>query len=141
MPEKKRIAKDTLFYTISQFAAQGIGVITSVLIRNALGPMYMGIWSALKVVLDYTQYSGLSITGAVYCEIPYLKGAGKLSEIEAIKNVSFTFNTIVSLVAGGVLFIGSFFLTSKYTPYVIVGIRVVALIAILTFFYNLILSV
>lgn len=130
-----------MFYTISQLVSQGIGVVTNILIRNALGPLYMGVWSALKVVLDYTQYSGLGITSAVYCEIPYLAGAGRLSEVDAIKNVSFTFNTIVSLVVGVVLYAGSFFVASRYEPYVVIGIRVVALIAILTFFYNLVVSV
>ncbi|MFA5101465.1 MAG: hypothetical protein WC547_11325, partial [Candidatus Omnitrophota bacterium] len=139
--EKKTVAKETMFYTISQLVSQGIGVVTNILIRNALGPLYMGVWSALKVVLDYTQYSGLGITSAVYCEIPYLAGAGRLSEVEAIKNVSFTFNTIVSLVVGVVLYAGSFFVASRYESYVVIGIRVVALIAILTFFYNLVVSV
>ena len=139
--EKTAIAKDTVFYTISQFFSQGIGVITSIIIRNALGPLYMGIWSALKVILDYAQYTGLGITSAVYCEIPYLRGAGKYTEIEEIKNVSFSFNLIVSLVVGGILFLCPFFLGNKYPHYVLTGLRVLAIIVILTFFNNLMISI
>jgi O-antigen/teichoic acid export membrane protein len=139
--EKTAIAKDTIFYTISQFFSQGIGVITSIIIRNALGPLYMGIWSALKVVLDYAQYTGLGITSAVYCEIPYLRGAGKYAEADEIKNVSFSFNLIVSIIVGSILFLCPFFLGNRYPDYVLTGLRVLAVIVVLTFFYNLVLSI
>jgi len=134
--EKRGIAKDTFFYTISQIISQGIGFVTSIVIRNALGPLFMGIWSALRVVLDYTQYSGLGMTSAAYCEIPYLKGAGKLEEAEKVKNLTFTFTMVVSSFIAIMIFVSSFFLAKRYEPYVINGLRVVALGTILTFLYS-----
>jgi O-antigen/teichoic acid export membrane protein len=139
--EKKVIAKDTFFYTISQFIAQGIGIATSILIRNFLGPALMGVWSAIKVLLDYTQYCDIGLASAVCCEIPYLRGAGKNDSVEKVKDLAFTFNLIVSLLLIIFFVAGSFFLRGAYERYAVYGIRIAAIIASLTLFTNLLLTI
>ena len=53
-----------------------VTIALAVYIRNALGPVQMGIWVILQVILKYNQFISLGLPKAVVREVPYQKGHG-----------------------------------------------------------------
>jgi len=76
------IIADTLEYSSSQYGSQCINIITSVLMANYLGPYYLGIWSMLKIILNYCSYSMLGVNKAAVYKVPFYvdKGDKKIAE-------------------------------------------------------------
>ncbi len=137
MSQADKIIKDSTKYTVSTIIAQVIGIFTSIAIRRFLTPEMMGIWAILLVVLNYLLFAHLGIFTAVGVKIPYLRGKNKDNEIQIMRNTAFTFGIIISFVMMAVLFIVSFVFAHRMPYYVILGIRMIALIITTTLFYNL----
>lgn len=137
MTRTDRILKDSAFYSASTIIAQFIGVGTSIAMRRFLTPEMMGIWTTFLLVLNYCLFAEMGIFTAVEVRIPYLRGEGKDGDVQDIRNTAFTFAVLISGVIAAALFGASFFLSSSMPPYVITGVRVIALIIACTVFYNL----
>lgn len=86
-------------YTTSVYFAQLIGVVGSLLSKFFLGPLQVGIWGALQLIIDLTKYTTLGITAALSVEIPFYRGKGDLTKIEAIKNNVFSYLTVLSVLS------------------------------------------
>lgn len=98
------IIKKTAVMTLSTLFAQGVGVFTSVAMRNALSPASMGVWSILQVILGYCGYASFGTTKALARDYPILQGRGEFSKAEGIKNLTFTFAMTMSMIpAAGIL--------------------------------------
>ncbi|MEK7790475.1 MAG: oligosaccharide flippase family protein [Deltaproteobacteria bacterium] len=110
---KVAIFKDTAIYSVSTFVSQGLTVVLAIYIRNQLGPEAMGVWALLQIYLVYIAYFNLGIFGAVYREIPILRGAGKEEKIVSLKNSAFSYVAISSTVASLLLVIGTFLFREK----------------------------
>lgn len=137
MSQVEKIVKDSTVYTISTLASQFIGMVTSIAMRRFLVPEMMGIWATLQLVLNYALFAELGVFTAIEVKIPYLRGKNLTAEIHDMRNTALTFAVIISLVIALALFVASFMLINKMPDYVILGIRMVALIIVATFFYNL----
>jgi len=137
MSQVKTIIKDSAVYTASTILAQFIGIFTSIAMRRFLTPEMMGVWTTLQVILNYALFAELGVFTAIEVKIPYLRGKNLVSEIQNMRNTALTFAVMISLAIALVLFSASFILIGRMPDYVILGIRVVALIIVATFFYNL----
>lgn len=96
--KKILILSDILKYASSQYFSQFVGFFTAVFIRRFLGPVSMGIWSILKVVLDYATYTNLGTTSTVPYKVPVLRGQRKIEEADSLINVVFNFVTIATFI-------------------------------------------
>lgn len=137
MNKTDRILKDSTFYTVSTLVAQFVGIITSIATRRLLTPDMMGIWATFLVVLNYALFAHMGIFTAIEVKIPYLRGKGDTEELEAMRSTAFTFGLIISIVMAVIMFVSSFFFVRTCEAYVVLGIRVTALIIAATLFYNL----
>lgn len=137
MGRADRILKDSTFYTASTIAAQVIGIVTSIATRRLLTPDMMGIWATFLVVLNYALFANMGVFTAIEVRIPYLRGKGDTEELEAMRSTAFTFGIIIAAVMAVVMFAASFFFAAAAGSYVVLGIRVTALIIAATLFYNL----
>ena len=106
MTEKRKILRQVGSFASASLLTQGITVIASILTRRFLGPLQMGVWSFIQVILIYAEYSTLGINNAVSREIPFHLGAKNHERAEEIKNLVFNFSVSTSLViaAGMTLF-------------------------------------
>jgi O-antigen/teichoic acid export membrane protein len=93
---KKTIISNIFQYASAQYFSQFIGFFTAIFIRRFLGPVYMGIWSILKVIKGYVSYANLGVTSAVPYKLPVLKGQGKQEEINVLTSVIFNFITVIT---------------------------------------------
>ncbi|MBI4707945.1 MAG: oligosaccharide flippase family protein [Candidatus Omnitrophica bacterium] len=131
MHRKKQIIKDTFKLTFARYCSQGIGFFTSIAMRRFLGPFYIGIWSLLKITMDYSTYLLLGVNEGLGYKIPALMGQNKSEEEERIKDAGFSFVFIISLVTSIILLISAFVLRKNYPIEVIIGIIVLSLYILL----------
>ncbi len=94
--KKKTIVSNIFQYASAQYFSQFVGFFTAVFLRRFLGPVYMGVWSVLKVIIGYASYVNLGTTSTVPYKLPILKGQGKTEEIKALTDVVFNFITVTT---------------------------------------------
>jgi O-antigen/teichoic acid export membrane protein len=97
MSRKAEIIGDASIYTTASILTQAITLITGILSRKYLGPVQMGVWSLLQIIIVYGAYSSLGVTEAISREIPYHRGKGDEAKAEEIKNIIFSFSMFTSL--------------------------------------------
>jgi len=88
---KRKIFQDVSYYSASSFAAQMIGVFGAILCRYFLGPVQMGMWSALQIVMSMSSYVTLGTTAAINVEMPYQIGKKDPGKAEIIKDIVFVY--------------------------------------------------
>jgi len=127
-------ARKTLFYISVNQIQQILGFITSFAIRRFIAPFDFGIWTTIKMIVRYSEFTNLGIFSAAAKEIPYYVGKKDFERATLIKNVTGTFVFLVLFIASGALFFGSFIL--QLSPKLQVGLRVSSIIFLLTFVYS-----
>jgi len=80
-----------------------LGAAASLLLRVFISPAYMGIFSALKLMLSYGNYANLGISKGAAREFNVATGAGDTREARHGLNLAFTVNTLTSLLYALVL--------------------------------------
>ncbi|MEA1951272.1 MAG: oligosaccharide flippase family protein [Planctomycetota bacterium] len=85
-----------------------IGAATSLLLRVFLNPAQMGIWQALKLLLNYGNYANLGISKGAVREFTVARGKDAAGVNAAVRakhglNLAFTVNTLTSMVYAVVL--------------------------------------
>lgn len=95
---KETIIEDTLKYSSSQYGSQFVNIVTSVLLSRFLGPYYIGIWSMLRIVLDYCSYLILGVNKAAIYKIPFYIGKGDKKKAVEVQDLAFSFILVASLV-------------------------------------------
>ena len=104
MSKTDNIIQDAGVYSGSLLLTQFVTMAAAVITRHFLGPVQMGVWSLVQVILNYSEYAALGTLTAVTLEIPYYYGKGDGEKAASIKNTVFSFSVISSLfVACGVL--------------------------------------
>ena len=89
MTENKRnILKHIIVYLPSRYFSQFLGFFTSVFMKRFLGPFYIGVWSLLRFIIIYVNYSELGSSMAIYYKIPFYNGKGDRKEAEKVKSYS-----------------------------------------------------
>ncbi len=134
---KVAILKDTAIYSVSTLVSQGLNVVLAIYIRHMLGPEAMGVWALLQVYLVYIAYFNLGIFGAVYREIPMLRGAAARraaaceEKIESLKNSAFSYVAVSSTVASLLLVTGTFLFRGKLSDPFFYGLLSLAILNLL----------
>ncbi len=96
--EKKKLIFSHIFqYTSAQYFSQFFGFFTAILLRRFLGPVYIGIWNLLRVIIDYAGWSNLGSTYAVTYKTPILRGEGQDQKAQLLCNVVFNFAITATL--------------------------------------------
>jgi len=132
---KETIVRDTAKYSFAFYASQGVGFVTSVSLRRFLGPYAMGIWSLLQVVQSYIKYLNLGVDSAAVYRIPFYRGKGEKLAAEKVKDTTFSFIFLISLLSCLGLVIAALYFRNKYPLEVIVGLLALAVYIILQRMY------
>lgn len=125
------IIKQLATFATSSQATQLITMIAAILSRRFLGPLQMGIWSTLSIVVDYSKYASLGTLHGVAREIPYYRGVGNEKNAEEIKNVVFTVVLVGSLLIAACIILASIFLWGRLDPKVCIGLALISGVVIL----------
>jgi O-antigen/teichoic acid export membrane protein len=88
-----------------------------------LGPLTMGLYTELMLILEYGRFSHLGMINALEREMPFYMGKGDRRKVEEVQKTILTFITLAAFNIGTALFIFSFFGNVNGT-----GIRFIALL-------------
>lgn len=127
---KKSIVKNIIIYMPGRYFSQFLGVFTSLLIKRFLGPFYTGIWSFLRIVVQYVDYFELGTSLAIYYKIPFYNGRGDAGKVEDVKDNVFTFLLLSSLVASISIIAYALFFSRSLSPEIFFGLLGVAIIVV-----------
>lgn len=133
---KERIVKDTAKYNIAQYSSQVIGFFTAVAMRSFLGPYLMGIWSLLKVVMNYACLMNLGVDAAAAYKIPFYKGKNDKRAKAEVRDAAFGFLFLVSILSSIIVIIAAFILRHRYPQEVIIGLIFVSIYIVLQKLYS-----
>lgn len=100
---------DTVIFTASNFTVTIFSFISSFIIRRVLGPITMGLYAELMLILEYCRFHHLGMVNALEREIPFYIGKNELKKVEEIKKTSLAFIALTALNVTAILFIISFF--------------------------------
>lgn len=95
--QKEVMIQDTVVYTGANYVSQAIGMINSIVLRRFMGPMSMGVWSLLQVILEYCGYASFGTTKALARDYPFLRGKGDHKAAERLKDIVLSFTMLVSI--------------------------------------------
>ena len=118
---KKNILRDVAVYSISKYISQFLGFFIAVLIRNFLGPSYMGMWSLMRVVFSFAAYSEFGVMQAADFKIPLYNGRGDKDKAEEVQDVVFSFLIVTSTLVSFLILVASLVLKERMPKEVFMG--------------------
>jgi O-antigen/teichoic acid export membrane protein len=99
--QRRRFLLDCWLMLSSAQCASALGVVTSYLIRSALEPRVVGIWSAIRLMVEYSVFANLGAQRAAAVEAAIATGAGDQQRLREVTDSALA----VELVAGTVVFL------------------------------------
>lgn len=123
---KDGLLSNTIIFTFSNYISTGLSFFSSFVIRKVLGPLTMGLYSELMIVLEYGKFHHLGMINALEREVPFYLGKKELQRVEEIKKTILAFISFSAFNVGMLLFIISFFAGSHR-----IGLRFVALLILI----------
>lgn len=133
---KAEVVRDVAWYSAGTYVAQGLGIISGILIRRILGPTGMGIWSALMLFRTYASYGHLGIMQAAEREIPFFRGRQDPNKVERIQNTTHMAILAASLLAAVIIWVLSVLWTGQESQAVIYGLRLTSLVVVAQLQYS-----
>ena len=137
MTRKNDIVSDAAIYSALAILTQLLTLITGILTRRFLGPVQMGIWSLLQIILVYSSYSTFGVTEAISREIPFYRSKGDFERADLMRDVIISFSILtVTLIAIGLVVWTTFF-RSQLSSEMIIGLLIMSGMVILQRISNL----
>jgi len=130
MAHEKEIIRDTSIFTVARYSAYFFTVLTGLVIAKVLGPASFGVYSALMLIVVYSQYSHLGLLFAMTKKVPFYRGKKQYNKVKETENIVFSGTMIIILFLSLVLIIASFFIRNVSVD-TINGMRIIAGIVIL----------
>ena len=138
MANEKEIIRDTSVFAITKYISYFFTILSGLVIAKVLGPAAFGVFSALMLIVNYSQHSHLGLLYAMLKKVSLYIGKKEYNKARKIEDTTFSGAMIIILFISLVLIIVSFFIT-RLDNHTINGIRIVAAIIILQqifFFYQ-----
>jgi O-antigen/teichoic acid export membrane protein len=138
MADEKEIMRDTSIFGVSKILAFFLAGLSGFIVARVLGPAAFGVFSALMLLMNYSQYLHFGLLTAMIKKVPYFAGRKQHRKVDKIKNVAFTGSLLVIAVVSLCLFIATFFLKDMSAS-TINSVRIVSVVMILQqvyFFYQ-----
>lgn len=129
--DRTQILKDSAHYLASTVAAQGFGIIRSMLLPVLLVPTQLGLWNLMNVIVGYGANAHLGLLHGFNKQVPALRAQGNERELNELKDSVFWVNLLLGIIVSFVLFLASFLNDPIYAS----ALRIVALIVILQMIY------
>lgn len=140
MSKKSNMFKEVTQFGKYKYIAFILLGITSLFIAKYLKPEIFGIYGALLLIMNYSQYSHLGINSAFTKKASYYISKEDTKSFSKLKNNVFTTIIGIVLFLGAIMYIASIFLQEKYSELIIGGLRFMILLVMIQqiyFFYTL----
>jgi O-antigen/teichoic acid export membrane protein len=138
--KKREILGHIGTYSVATQITQVLSLIVAILSRNLLGPLQIGIWSTLKLVLTYSSYTTLGTTAASGREIPYFLGKKDEEAASHVKDSVLSFGLAASVVTAVGVIVYALLQKSILPPALYWGLLFTAALLILQRINNVMIS-
>lgn len=138
MANEKEIIRDTSIFTIAKYSAYFFTILSGLVIAKVLGPAAFGVFSALTLIVNYSQYSHLGLMTAMVKKVPFYNGKKEYNKAKETKDIVFSVTIITIILISIGLIIASFFIKNLALN-TINSLRIIAAVIILQqifFFYQ-----
>jgi O-antigen/teichoic acid export membrane protein len=138
MAEENEILRKSFVFSSIRYLSYFLMLFTGLLVTKFLGPAGFGVYSAMLLILKYSTYSFMGFYSACYKMISFLKGKKKYSQIQEIRDSTFTPSFYLTVFLSFIVFMSSFFL--KFDQEVLNALRLVAILITLQqvyYFYTI----
>jgi len=95
----RKILKEIGVYSLSTILFQGSRFLCFFLSAKLLGPEEFGLWNLLSLLLLYRGITHLGVIPAMNREVPFLIGENKLLKVRKIRNVTFSYSVLLTLIS------------------------------------------
>lgn len=110
MGNKRKIISHVLIYGSATQITQTLAAVGGILTRNFLGPLQMGMWATVQIVLHYASYASLGTTQGIAREVPYYIGKKETQQAESIKNLVVSFQLMTAVGTAILIFLAALIL-------------------------------
>ncbi|PWM45053.1 MAG: hypothetical protein DBX47_05080 [Clostridiales bacterium] len=125
---------DFAYISASTIICTLITFLYNLLTKRVVMPFEYGIYSACSMVLNYTAYLQLGVLNAYNRDYPQLLGSGEYEKAHKVKNVVFTYFTIIYSITGVLicLVVLPLWLCGVIDTMFAIGLFITALLALIT---------
>jgi O-antigen/teichoic acid export membrane protein len=129
---RQQVARHVTQYLFSTIFSQMIGLARSIILPVIFGPVQLGLWNLMNVVVGYGGHAHLGLLHGMNKMIPLLKGQGETEKEVETRDTIFWTNLFIGGVAGCVIVAISHLLLPEYGVY----LRIVAAVVFLQQIFN-----
>jgi O-antigen/teichoic acid export membrane protein len=140
MTRTKEIVKQAGIYSSASVLTQLISVVMAIVTRRLIGPLSIGVWALVQVILMYADYAALGITHVVSREIPFYNGKGEPEKADEVKNIVYTFSILTSLMAAAGIFAFALIFGRQMPTSVFIGLCFASMLVVMQRLNDLLLS-
>lgn len=126
-------------YAASKYYRQALGMVTTVLRPRLLSPEHFGLWTLLKLVLQYASYAHLGTQPAMRCLLPLYRSRGDAEHSDSLRHVAFTSGLTVNLTLAAVSV--ALALVPAFRPELRAGFGAIAILVLLHYHHDHLISV
>jgi lipopolysaccharide exporter len=128
---KKAIIAHIFKYASAQYFSQFVGFFNAVFMRRLLGPVYMGVYSLLKVILEYGSYTSVGADTTLCYKLPMLRGQGDEEGASRMNKVIFNFVMTTSFVYALSILVYALISRKTYSPEMFIGLIVISVLVLI----------
>ncbi len=139
--ERRAVLRDGLALISGAQVATALGAIASVVLRAAVAPTLMGIWSTMRTVLEYGTYSSFGINRAAGRDIAVATGRGDTALKRQIADVAMTNEVGTGLIVASALVVAGFVQAARGSAEWAAACAVAALLAVVGRYHGFCLTV
>jgi len=103
--ETRKTVQHSALYSFAIYFRMGFKILGGLVIARILGPSLYGLRNMVAVCLEYDQSSDCGTFEGMNRQVPYLRGAGKPGQVQAIFTSVFGVNMLYSLSAAAILMV------------------------------------
>ncbi|HKB10173.1 MAG TPA: hypothetical protein VKD69_05955 [Vicinamibacterales bacterium] len=124
--EHVSVARDFSIYSAVNIVSLVLLFSTNLWLRRFVGPYVAGLWTALELLPGYATYSHLGIINAAERELPFLIGAGRTRDFDALKDTLFWATHALGAALAAVIIAGALAFRRRLPHDTFVGLLVYA---------------
>ena len=99
----KSFLQNVTSYSSFMMLTQVVTLVAGILTRKYLGPVHMGVWAILQVILVYAAYTTLGVGESISRKIPYYLASGDEESATRVKNQIFSFSLVTAVIVAGLV--------------------------------------
>ena len=93
----KRIFVDAAVYSFAGYLIQPLAIVSSLMVKGAIGPYLTGVMATLNLILYYASFTHLGVLNAAERDLPVCLGSGDTDRFNRIRDTTFFTSLFLAL--------------------------------------------